>query len=180
MTCIADVSRPEGADEALAAAGGRVDVLLNVAGMGDGLRAIDETDDALWEKVISVNQTSVFLLTRRVIPHMKRQGAGVVINLSSVAGLRGGRAGIAYTASKWALVGMTQNIAATLGPVGIRCHAICPSAISGAVTLGDGQFSEQGRLRSARDSGRPAAGLPSDVAELGMFLIGTPPKISMA
>lgn len=170
-TCVADVSRPGGADAAVAAAGGTVDALFNVAGMGDGLHAIDETDDDLWSRVIAANQTSVFLLMQRVIPYMKKQRNGVIINLSSVAGLRGGRAGVAYTASKWAVVGMTQNVAATLGPAGVRCHAICPSSIAGAITLGDGAYSEEGRRRSARDAGKPAPGQPSDVAELGMFLI---------
>jgi NAD(P)-dependent dehydrogenase (short-subunit alcohol dehydrogenase family) len=168
---VADVSAGAGADTIVEAAGDRVDVLLNVAGVGDALMGIEELDDATWQRVIAVNQTGVFLLTRRVIPVMLAREAGVIINMSSVAGLRGGRAGFAYTATKWALVGMAQNIAAGLGPRGIRAHAICPSAIQGAETLTRGGVSETGRARSRRDNGKPPAGVPADVAATVAFLV---------
>jgi NAD(P)-dependent dehydrogenase (short-subunit alcohol dehydrogenase family) len=102
---------------------------------------------------------------------MVDRGDGTIINLASVAGLRGGRAGIAYTASKWALVGLTQNIASTLGPEGIRAFAICPSNITGAVSLTDGGVSEVGRERVRRDSKKPPPGNPDDVAGLVSFLL---------
>jgi NAD(P)-dependent dehydrogenase (short-subunit alcohol dehydrogenase family) len=168
---IADVSDPVGADEIVAAAGKRVDVLLNIAGVGDALMGVEELDDATWQRVVAVNQTGAFLLTRRVVPLMLARGTGVIVNMSSAAGLRGGRAGFAYTATKWALVGMAQNIAAGLGAQGIRAHAVCPSAIQGAETLSRGGISEAGRARGRRDSGKPAAGVPDDVAATVAFLV---------
>ena len=167
----ADVSTCAGADAVVEAAQGTIDVLCNVAGVGDGLYGIEELDDDRWDSIIATNQTSVFRLTRRAITPMLEAGHGVIVNLASVAGLRGGRAGIAYTASKWAIVGMTQNIAAALGPAGIRCYAICPGLISGAVTAKDLEFSPVGRERVQRDSRRPPPGTPEDVAALAMFLI---------
>jgi NAD(P)-dependent dehydrogenase (short-subunit alcohol dehydrogenase family) len=168
---VADVAGSGGADAIAGAAGGRVDVLLNVAGVGDGLMGIEELDDERWHRVVAVNQTGAFLLTRRVVPIMLARGSGVIINMASVAGLRGGRAGFAYTATKWALVGMAQNIAAGLGAQGIRAHAVCPSAIQGAETLSRGGVSETGRARARRDSGKPAAGVPGDVAATVAFLV---------
>jgi len=173
---VGDVSDPGGADAIVAAAGGRVDVLLNVAGVGDALMGVEELDDERWLRVVSVNQTGAFLLTRRVVPLMLERGAGVVVNMSSAAGLRGGRAGFAYTATKWALVGMAQNIAAGLGPKGIRAHAICPSAIQGAETLTRGGVSEAGRARGRRDAGKPPAGVPDDVANTVAFLVSDQAK----
>jgi NAD(P)-dependent dehydrogenase (short-subunit alcohol dehydrogenase family) len=176
VAVIGDVSDPAGADAIVAAAQGRVDVLLNIAGVGDALMGIEELDDERWLRVVSVNQTGAFLLTRRVIPLMLARGHGVVINMSSAAGLRGGRAGFAYTATKWALVGMAQNIAAGLGAQGIRAHAVCPSAIKGAETLTRGGVSEIGRARGRRDTGKPPAGVPEDVANTVAFLVSDQAK----
>jgi NAD(P)-dependent dehydrogenase (short-subunit alcohol dehydrogenase family) len=172
-TVVADVGLRDGADRAVAACEGSADILCNIAGIGDGLFGADEMSDDLWDRVIEVNLTGTFRLTRRVLPLMLARGGGTVINLSSVAGLRGGRAGIGYTASKWAMIGMTQNIAANLGPEGIRCFAICPGGIQGAVTAAGIQYSELGRQRAqARMSPASAPrGEASDVAALGMFLL---------
>jgi NAD(P)-dependent dehydrogenase (short-subunit alcohol dehydrogenase family) len=174
ITCVAaDVSSREGADATLVACPGRADILCNIAGMGDGLFGADEMTDDFWDRVIAVNLTGSFRLARRLLPLMLEQGSGVIINLSSVAGLRGGRAGAAYTSSKWALIGLTQNIAANLGPEGIRCYAICPGGIEGAVTSGEITYSATGRERAmSRSAAGPIPrGKAEDVAALGMFLI---------
>jgi len=168
---VANVADPADLD-AIVEAAGRVDALLNVAGTGDALMGLDELDDDRWDLVVAVNQTAAFRLSRRVVPQMLERGEGTIINLASVAGLRGGRAGIAYTASKWALIGMTQNIASTLGPQGIRAFAICPSGITGAVSLTDGGVSETGAARVRRDLRKPPPGKPQDVANLAAFLLG--------
>jgi NAD(P)-dependent dehydrogenase (short-subunit alcohol dehydrogenase family) len=172
---VADVGLREGADAAIAACDGEVDVLCNIAGMGDGLFGADEMSDDMWDRVIEVNLTGTFRLTRRVVPPMLSRGGGTIINLSSVAGLRGGRAGIGYTASKWAMIGMTHNIAANLGPEGIRCFAICPGGIEGAVTASGITYSELGRQRASvrASSVNAPRGQASDVAALGMFLLSS-------
>jgi len=173
MICVtADVSTPEGVEAALTAAGAPIDVLCHSVGVSDGGASIEELADETWERVLRVNLTSVYLLSNRVVRQMVPRGRGVVVNVASVAGLRGGRAGAAYTATKWAVVGLSQNIAASVGNEGIRAHAICPSRIEGAVAMGKGVTrTERGRFRATRDAGRPPAGKPSDVANLASFLV---------
>lgn len=169
---VADVRTGIGVDSAIAAAGSRVDVLCTTMGVSDGGGSVEEIDDELWARVLDVNLQSVFRLCRGVVPIMQAQGAGVIINIASVAGLRGGRAGAAYTATKWAVVGLSQNIASTLGPEGIRCHAVCPSLIEGAKRMATGvQRSPRADLRRNRDSQRPPAGRPEDVASVTAFLV---------
>ena len=169
---VADIRTIAGVDSAVEAAGPRIDVLCTSMGVSDGGGSVEEIDDELWSRVLDVNLQSVFRLCRAVVPLMQAREAGVIINVASVAGLRGGRAGAAYTATKWAVVGLSQNIASTLGPEGIRCHAVCPSLIEGAKRMGAGvQRSPRAELRRNRDSQRPPAGLPSDVASVTSFLV---------
>jgi NAD(P)-dependent dehydrogenase (short-subunit alcohol dehydrogenase family) len=171
LTAVADIGTPGGADRALAPAAGRVDILCNSAGAGDGLGTVDEIPDEVWDRVLAVNLTSAFLLAHRVVPMMLEHGGGTIINIASLAGIRGGRGGAAYTASKWGLVGLSHNIAATLGAEGIRCHAICPGRITGALTLAAGGITPRGQARRNRDSGRPDPGTPADVAAVVAFLL---------
>jgi NAD(P)-dependent dehydrogenase (short-subunit alcohol dehydrogenase family) len=171
-TVVADVSTAGGVEAAVAACGPQVDVVCNSAGVSDGGASIEELDDTLWERVLRVNLTSIYLMCNRVTPGMLERKGGVIINIASVAGLRGGRAGAAYTATKWAVVGMSQNIASSIGPEGVRCHAVCPSRIEGAKAMGRGvRRTERGRFRAERDAGRPPAGKPEDVAVLTSFLV---------
>lgn len=79
---------------------GGVDVLVNNAGIMDRMSAVADVTDAEWERVIRVNLTAPFLLTRAALPHMLEAGRGAIVNTASEAGLRGGAAGAAYTASK--------------------------------------------------------------------------------
>lgn len=105
---------------------GGVDVLVNNAGIMDRMSALADVDDAEWERVIRVNLTAPFLLTRAVLPHMLKAGKGAVINTASEAGLRGSAAGAAYTASKHGVVGLTKSLAVMYRKQGIRANAIAP------------------------------------------------------
>ncbi len=170
-TVVADVSTAEGVERAIAAGGGEISVVCNAHGVSDGGASVEELSDELWFRVIQINLNSIYLMCNRIVPAMISRGEGVIINISSVAGLRGGRAGAAYTASKWAVVGLTQNIAASVGAEGVRCHAICPSRIEGAIALGRGVTrTPKGVFRAERDTGRPGPGKPADVAALACFL----------
>lgn len=164
-----DLTTSSGADALAAAAGNRVDVLVNAVGMSDGSQDIDEIDDAFWDRVVAVNLRSAFLTCRRLAPAMIAVGDGLIVNLSSVAGLRGGRAGVAYTTTKWGLVGMSKNIAVSLEPLGVRCVALCPGRVSGAVTLG-GERGGRARERGERDVRRPDGIEPTAVADMIRFL----------
>ena len=140
---VADVGTTAGADAIFAAVGDRLDVLCNNAGILDRLALIDEATDEDFDKVISSNLRGPFILSHRAVPLMAANGGGVIVNTASVCGLRGGRAGAAYTASKFGLVGLTYNIAATVRDQGIRCNAVCPGGME--TQIGSGQdVSERG------------------------------------
>ena len=107
---------------------GPVRTLANVAGIMDHFVPAGEVDDELWDNVLAINLTAPMRLCRRLLPLMAGRG-GVIVNVSSAAGLGGSGAGAAYHASKHALIGLTKHIAFTYGPQGIRCNAICPGAV---------------------------------------------------
>lgn len=133
QTVVADISQQAGVDDVAAAAlalDGRVDVLANVAGIMDWFLPAHEVDDETWRRVMSVNVDGVMMLCRALLPSMMERGSGAIVNIASVGGLRGGAAGLAYTASKHAVVGLTRSIAWTYRDEGIRCNAICPGGVA--------------------------------------------------
>lgn len=109
---------------------GTVDILVNNAGILDEYKSLENIEDDLWLKVFDVNVNSIMKLSRLVIPIMKNNKSGSIINTASVGGLYGMRGGLAYVASKHAVVGMTKNIAFTYADDGIRCNAVAPGSIS--------------------------------------------------
>jgi len=108
----------------------RIDILGNIAGIMDWFLPAHEVDDETWARVMDVNVNGVMRLSRRVLPSMMARHAGTIVNIASVGGFRGGAAGIAYTASKHAVVGITRSIAWTYQSEGIRCNAVCPGAVA--------------------------------------------------
>jgi NAD(P)-dependent dehydrogenase (short-subunit alcohol dehydrogenase family) len=165
----ADVSTAAGADRIIGAAGDRLDILCNNAGVLDRMLLVDQVTEEDWNRVIAVNLTGPFLLCNRALPMMVRQGAGVIINTASLSGIRGGRAGAAYTASKFGLVGLTQNIAATYGSRGIRCNAICPGAVVTDI-LGSAELGPDAERIRNRDREKPPPVQPDRIAHVALFL----------
>ena len=92
-------------------------------------RSLMETDAALFERHMRVNQLGCFLGMKAVVPLMERSGGGAIVNISSVAGLRGSPNAIAYSSTKWALRGMTKAAAIELAPRGIRVNSVHPGPI---------------------------------------------------
>lgn len=157
-------------DETLKSSG-KVDILCNNAGIMDGVRPVADTTDEVWERVMNVNLNAPFRASRRVIPAMLKQGGGAIINTSSVAGLFGGVAGAAYTVSKHALIGLTQNIAAFYGPKGIRCNAMALGGVNTNIGLGSGEPSKLGLEHLNKVAAMiPRMGEPTEIAELALFL----------
>jgi NAD(P)-dependent dehydrogenase (short-subunit alcohol dehydrogenase family) len=108
---------------------GRIDVLINNAGILDNYLSADNMEDEVWDKVIDVNLTGPMKMIREVMPHMLDQGFGNIINTASVGGLFGARGGMAYVASKHGILGMTKHIGYMFQDKGIRCNAVAPGSV---------------------------------------------------
>lgn len=168
----ADVSSEDGAERVVRhalARTGRVDALINCAGIMDDLAPVGEMSPALWDRVLSVNLRGTFLMCRAVIEPMLVNG-GAIVNISSVAGKRGGMAGPAYTASKFGVIGLTKSIAANYRDRGIRCNAICPGSIPTDIGGGVRANPTGMALRRADDAVRPRRGEPREIADVALFL----------
>jgi len=146
----------------------RIDVLCSNAGIMDGFFTLTETADELLERVMRVNLYAPFWMSRRAIPHMLREGRGVIVNTASVAGLYGGKAGTAYTVSKHALIGLTRSIAAQYGPRGIRCNAIAPGGVITNITS-NSKMSQEG-MELLKRSVAPPPAEPEQIAKVALFL----------
>jgi SDR family mycofactocin-dependent oxidoreductase len=152
---------------------GRIDVLFNNAGIcAYGLA--HELTEAAWDAMLDINLKGPWLVARRIIPVMIRQGSGVIINNSSVAGLRGMGRLSHYAASKWGLTGLTKSWAIELAPHGIRVNSIHPTGVN--TPMNDGLAELEG-LTPREIAERSAGNLlpvpwiePEDVAAAVLFL----------
>lgn len=104
---------------------GKVDILVNNAGVADKHRPITRTDAEWWDNIIAINQNSVFYMCKEALKYMEEASAGSIINISSVGAVRS-NSGVSYTASKTAVIGMSQNIGIQYAGKGIRCNVVCP------------------------------------------------------
>lgn len=104
---------------------GHLDILVNNAGDGDHHTTTEDCSDEFWAKMIALNQSSVFYFCRAVLPYMRKQGHGSIINLSAIAGVYG-NAGVSYSAAKAAVIAITKNVAVQYTGTDIRCNAVCP------------------------------------------------------
>ncbi|MBO0854855.1 MAG: SDR family oxidoreductase [Nocardia sp.] len=150
---------------------GRVDVLCNIAGVMDSMALPAQTSVATWERTVAVNLTGTFLMTRAVLPQMLDQGIGSIINTASAAAIRGGAAGVAYTAAKHGVVGLTRNVAWSHARDGIRCNAILPGpTMTGqAGPVPEWDLDGLTRLRPVMSLMR-GIGEPDQMAEVAVFL----------
>ena len=110
---------------------GGCDVLVNNAGIAGPTAAVEEMTLDAWRQCLAINLDAQMLTCRRVVPVMKAQRSGCIINMSSTAGLFGCPFRTPYAAAKWAVIGFTKSVAAETGPFNIRCNAICPGSVDG-------------------------------------------------
>jgi NAD(P)-dependent dehydrogenase (short-subunit alcohol dehydrogenase family) len=108
---------------------GTLDILVNNAGVMDNFEPAADIQDEQWERIFAINTTSVMRATRKALKIFMEKKKGVIINIASIAGLHGARAGATYTASKHAVIGFTKNTAFMYAKQGIRCNAIAPGAV---------------------------------------------------
>ncbi len=130
---VADVTSEQQIGDAMngvEAAHGRLDILCNAAGIV-GRGSVEETDAARWNRIVGVDLTSIHLTVRAALPAMKRTGSGSIVNIASVAGLRGtGSVNVAYAAAKGGVIALTQQLAADLAPHRIRVNAVSPGFVT--------------------------------------------------
>lgn len=158
---------------------GRIDILQNNVGILKAGGAMDTTFDD-WDRLVHVNMKAVFLPTKHVLPHFVDRGAGVITNISSIAGLRYlGAPYIGYSATKGSIIAFTRNLAAEVAPHGIRANAILPGFIDTPMARNATEqnaddpdaidWEALDRQRAARiPIGR--VGTPWDVANAAVFL----------
>jgi NAD(P)-dependent dehydrogenase (short-subunit alcohol dehydrogenase family) len=152
---------------------GRVDLLFNNAGICAYGLAHELTEDA-WDAMLDINLKGAWIVARHVIPHMMAQRAGVIINNSSIAGLRGMARLSHYAASKWGLVGLTKSWAIELAPYNVRVVSLHPTGVN--TPMNDGLASLEGA--TPREIAERSAGNlldvpwiePEDVAAAVVYL----------
>lgn len=108
---------------------GGLNVLVNNAGIMDLFEGVANFKDATYERVMGVNVYGPLATSRAAVRYMKEHGGGAIVNSASAAGVGGAAAGVVYTASKHAIIGITRNTAIAYGPQGIRCNAIAIGAV---------------------------------------------------
>ncbi|NRB13279.1 MAG: SDR family oxidoreductase [Rhizobiales bacterium] len=113
---------------------GQIDVLFNNAGMVCDASPMGEQNLANWKRVMEVNVYGAMMFMDNVAPHMMAANSGAIVNTASVAGIRAGAGGNAYSASKAALINMTKTAACDFGKYGIRVNAICPGLVESNMT----------------------------------------------
>lgn len=113
---------------------GRVDVLMNNAGILDDYLPAADTPTAVWDRVLGVNLGAQFFTSRALLPQMLERGDGAIINVASTAALNGGNGGAAYTTSKHAIIGFTRQLCFDYARQGIRCNVLCPGAVETGMT----------------------------------------------
>ncbi|WP_194725921.1 SDR family NAD(P)-dependent oxidoreductase [Noviherbaspirillum malthae] len=114
---------------------GRIDALCNNAGISGGdYSPITETNTAVWQQIIAVNIMGAVHFTKHAARIMRDQGSGAVVNTASVAGIRSGAGGNAYSASKAAIINLTMTSACDLGAANVRVNAVCPGLIETGMT----------------------------------------------
>lgn len=153
---------------------GRLDILVNNAGIMDHFAPVGELDNEMWDKVMKINVEGPFKAMRSAVRIFLAQGSGVILNIASVGGLQGARAGAAYTTSKHALIGLTKNTGFMYSKSGIRCNAIAPGAVNTSIsdTI---DFSKITPLVNDRIMAgmplNPRTGEPDEIARAALFLV---------
>jgi NAD(P)-dependent dehydrogenase (short-subunit alcohol dehydrogenase family) len=180
VAIVADLGAADAAGRVVAetaAALGAVDILVNNAGIGSSAdpRPVAEYDDAFWDRTLVLNLTAPYRLCKAVLPAMRQKRWGRIINVSSINGKIPSLHGVAYTASKHGLLGLTKTLALELAREGITVNAICPGPVH--TVMNDRRIEYDARRRSVRFEEieremTPIGGRlePEDIASLAVYL----------
>ncbi|MBP0466398.1 SDR family oxidoreductase [Roseomonas sp. PWR1] len=169
---VGDVSKDADCAAAVAEAvrlWGRLDVLVNNVGISGPAGDATVLDIEAWDHGMAVNVKSVMLMARHAVPEMRKQGAGAIVNLASIAGLQGGHPGLLYATTKGAIVQMTRAMAAHHGGDLVRVNAVAPGYVYTPMVASRG-MSEELRQQRANSGLLKVEGTAWDVAEAACFL----------
>jgi NAD(P)-dependent dehydrogenase (short-subunit alcohol dehydrogenase family) len=151
---------------------GGVDILFANAGISGGMAGLFEQSAADWDEILRINLIGPFLAIKYAAPHIKERGGGSIICTASVAGLRAGAGGAAYSASKAGLINLVKVAATQLAGSNVRVNAICPGLIETGMTAplyqwarSTGRAGKIGRLNPMR-----RGGVPDEIASVALFL----------
>jgi NAD(P)-dependent dehydrogenase (short-subunit alcohol dehydrogenase family) len=151
---------------------GGIDIVFANAGISGGMAGIFEQTSADWQQILQVNLIGPFLLVKYAAPHMKDRGGGSIICTASVAGLRAGAGGAAYSASKAGVISLVKVAATQLAGSNVRVNAICPGLIETGMTkeLYDWARSTRRESRIGRLNPMKRGGEPEEIASVALFL----------
>jgi NAD(P)-dependent dehydrogenase (short-subunit alcohol dehydrogenase family) len=150
---------------------GTLDILVNNAGIMDNFLPAGEVTDEVWDRVFGINITGPMRAIRKSLPVFIAKKKGVIVNIASVGGLQGSRAGAAYTASKFAVVGLTKNVGFQYANLGVRCNAIAPGGVNtniGKTVDNPNKFGMERAMSGINLN--PRSGQPSEIAAVALFL----------
>ncbi len=167
---VSDKASAEGLVDTAVQTYGRLDVVVNNAGIMDEFIPLGDMDDVLWRRVLGVNLDGPMYISRKAIPQMIKQGSGAFVNIASTAAFTGGLAGgSAYHISKHGLLGLTRTVAFHYAPQGIRSNAICPGSIETNIEVRNPHpHSNDRRLAILASNLRTAK--PVEIATIALFL----------
>ena len=176
-----DVSDPNEVEAAISAVRedfGRLDFAFNNAGIGSHGQPVQDVDNDVWQRVIDINLSGVFYCIKHELPLMLASGGGVIVNTSSVLGVRAlPDTSVQYTAAKHGVIGLTRQVAVNHGHEGIRCLAICPGLIdtqlvdaNAAGGVKAGGLDDEARALIIGRTPQNRLGTPSDVANAVVML----------
>ncbi len=185
--CLADVGEADEVAKLFAGAEdhlGGLDVLINNVGIGDPRKPIEEVTDAEWRHAFAVNVDAMFYCVKRAIPLLKTAGGGAIINISTASTRTGLPLRTPYIASKWAVEGLSDNIARELGPHKIRCNSILPGIIDNPrgrrlverIAEERGQTYEEAEEHYFSFVSTRSWVAPEEVADMAVFLAGDAAK----
>jgi NAD(P)-dependent dehydrogenase (short-subunit alcohol dehydrogenase family) len=150
---------------------GTVDILVNNAGVMDNFEPVEVVSNQTWERVFDINVKGAMYAIRKSMPTFLAKNKGVIINVASIGGLEGSRAGVAYTASKHAIIGLTKNVGYQYAKLGIRCNAIAPGAVNtsiGSTITAPNKFGMDISMTGMNINPRVIE--PIEMAEIALFL----------
>jgi NAD(P)-dependent dehydrogenase (short-subunit alcohol dehydrogenase family) len=148
---------------------GTLDIVVNNAGIMDEFMTLGNLDDAMWRNVLGVNLDGPMFISRKALETMLPKGKGVIVNVASVGGLFGGRAGVSYTTSKHALIGFTRSVAYHYALKGIRCNVICPGGVATNISVRQPDPLGYERLTTTLGMNVRTA-QPEELAQIALFL----------